>query len=248
MYSNVLGKDPSSLSFWPRGLKPYAQVLGLPYCNLSMLGYCVFVARKVQVNLPSTRWLESGLATLLTAFGGGTVVPLLLGKPMVWLRANDLFMYHVILAWMLVNVSPLDRYVANMLRHPAASVVLNLLFQSFRAAVVFALMEMAKAAEVPGGVGTIGLLVCGTLGGCGGVFLPLSKGLEPVRNGAPALMETAFTATAAYLAAGALLRTDFGQLAVESLPGDDMTCLEQAKLAQLGQFLTAIYFAATSLV
>jgi uncharacterized membrane protein YeiH len=248
IYSNVLGKDPGSLAFWPRGMKTYAEAMGLPFCNLSMLGYCIFIAQKVKVNLPSARWLESGLATLLTAFGGGTIVPLLLGKPVVWLRANDLFLYHVTLAWILVNASPLEHYVRELLRAPAAGAALNLLFQSFRAAVVFALMAMAKKAEVPGGVGTAGLLVCGTLGGCGGIFLPLSKGLEPVRNGAPVLMETAFTATAAYLAADALLQTEFGQSAVAGLPGDDMSCVGQTKLAQLGQFLTMVYFAAVSLM
>ena len=246
IYSNVLGQDPASLAFWPRGVKGHAEALGLPCCNLSMLGYCVFVAQKVQASLPSASWLESGLATLLTAFGGGTIVPLLLGKPVVWLRANDLFMYHVTLAWLLVNASPLG--LRKPLGASAANAVLTLLFQSFRAAVVFALMAMAKGAEVPGGVGTVGLLVCGTLGGCGGIFLPLSKGLEPVRNGAPVLMETAFTATAAYLAADAVLQTEFGQSVVAGFPGADMSCVQQTKLAQLGQFLTMTYFAAVSLL
>ena len=250
IHSNVLGKDAGSLAFWPRGMKAYAEAMGLPCCNLSMLGYCVFIAQKVKINLPSARWLESGLATLLTAFGGGTIVPLLLGEPVVWLRANDLFMYHVTLAWLLVNVSPAEHYVHKLLRSRAAGTALNLLFQSFRAAVVFALMGMAKKAQVPGRVGTAGLLVCGTLGGCGGIFLPLSKGLEPVRNGAPVLMETAFTATAAYLAAGAFLRTEFGQSAVGGLPEDGMgqSCVGQNKLEQLGQFLTMVYFAAVSLL
>ncbi len=246
IYTNVLGNEPASLAFWPRGMRTYAEALGLPCCNLSMLGYCAFIAQKVKVNLPSARWLESALATLLTAFGGGTIVPLLLGQPVVWLRANDLFMYHVTLAWLLVNASPLEHYTREILRTPATAAVLNLLFQSFRAAVVFALMAMAEKAEVPGRVGTVGLVVCGTLGGCGGIFLPLSKGLEPVRSGAPVLMETAFTATAAYLAARALLQTEFGQSAVAGLPGDDMSCVGQTKLEQLGQFLTAVYFAAVS--
>ena len=247
IHSNVLGDGPGSLMFWPRGLKAHAEALGLPCCNLAMLGYCMFIAQKVRANLPSASWLQSGLATLLTAFGGGTIVPLLLGVPVVWLRANDLFMYHVSLAWILINVSPVADRVREVLRGPAAGALLNVLFQAFRAAVVFALMAMAKDAQVPGGVGRLGLLVCGTLGGCGGIFMPLSKGLEPVRDGAPALMETAFTAAAVYLATAAVLQTDPGQAAIAAPLGGDQSCVGEAKLAQLGQFFTMVYFVAMSL-
>ena len=96
-------------------------------------------------------------------------------------------------------------------------------------------------------VGRLGLLVCGTLGGCGGIFMPLSKGLEPVRDGAPALMETASTAAAVYLATAAVLQTDPGQAAIAAPLGGDQSCVGEAKLAQLGQFLTVVYFVAMSL-
>ena len=41
-----------------------------------------------------------------------------------------------------------------------------------------------------------GPIVCGTLGGCGGAFFPLSKGLEPLREGVSGPMTTAFLGSA----------------------------------------------------
>lgn len=246
LHSNVLGAaGPGSLLFWPRGVAAQAQALGLPCCNLAMLFYCVFIAQKVRANLPSARWLESGLATMLTAFGGGTIVPLLLGVPVVWLRANDLFILHVSVAWLLVNVvAPAAPPIVGVLLESHA---VRALFQSFRAAVVFALMDMAKGADIPGGVGVLGLLICGTLGGCGGIFMPFSKGLDPVRAGAPPLMESAFTAAATYLATAAVLATELGQAKLITPLGGPESCVgDDAKLAQLAQFLTVVYFIATA--
>ena len=237
--TNVWAGGGPGLLFWPRGLKPHLEPLGVPCCNLAMLGYCIFVAQKVRAAMPGAGRLESGVATLLTAFGGGTIVPLLLGQPVVWLRLSDLFLYHVILALVLVDTAS----------RPLGAVALgvHVLFQCFRAAVVFAMMAMAQGAELPGGVGTLSLLVCGTLGGCGGVFMPFSKGLEPLRGGAPPLMATAFTATATYLGAAAALRTAAGSDVVASLGGDE-SCLAEPKLTQLAQFLTVVYFLASSLL
>ena len=244
LHSNVLGAaGPGSLLFWPRGVKEQAQALGLPCCNLAMLFYCVFIAQKVRANLSSARWLESGLATMLTAFGGGTIVPLLLGVPVVWLRGNDLFILHVSVAWLLVNVVAPATATPPVVGELLKSHAVRALFQSFRAAVVFALMGMAKGADIPGGVGVLGLLICGTLGGCGGIFMPFSKGLDPVRAGAPQLMESAFTAAATYLASVAVLKTELGQAyIVTALGGPDSCVGDDAKLAQLAQFLTVVYF------
>ena len=58
--------------------------------------------------------------------------------------------------------------------------------------------------------------------------MPLSKGLEPVRDGAPALMETAFTAAAVYLATAAVLQTDPGQAAIAAPLGGDQSCVGEA--------------------
>mmetsp|Transcript_33602 Transcript_33602/g.77518 ORF Transcript_33602/g.77518 Transcript_33602/m.77518 type:complete len:92 (+) Transcript_33602:518-793(+) len=40
--------------------------------------------------------------------------------------------------------------------------------------------------------------MCGTVSGCGGAFMPLSKGLEPTRAGMPKPAKTALIGAAAY--------------------------------------------------
>ena len=72
----------------------------------------------------------------------------------------------------------------------------------------------------------------------------LPRGL---RGGAPPLMATAFTATATYLGAAAALRTAAGSDVVASLGGDE-SCLAEPQLTQLAQFLTVVYFLASSLL
>jgi uncharacterized membrane protein YeaQ/YmgE (transglycosylase-associated protein family) len=37
-----------------------------------------------------------------------------------------------------------------------------------------------------------GPIICGTIGGCGGAFLPFDKGLDPIKNGLPPPVFTAF--------------------------------------------------------
>jgi hypothetical protein len=184
--SNVLGTN-STLKYWPRELQPlFEEDLALPCLNVSMFFYCVYIADKVKGALgPSARPLHSVVTSLLTAFGGGTIVPLLLGVPVVWLRAGDLFLYHLLPAWCLVNLEAASTLRGLLLDHAAGRALTGSLFGAFRACVVFALIGMARGASVPGGVGFFSLLVCGTLGGCGGILLPFSKGLDPIKDGAP---------------------------------------------------------------
>eukprot|EP01048_Picozoa_sp_COSAG05_P000981 COSAG05_NODE_31_length_28416_cov_170.150652_4_plen_304_part_00 len=239
--TNVLGTDAGSLKFWPRELQPYLPAW-LPCFNLAMLGYCVFIASKVHVAMPDAPAVQSGVATLLTAFGGGTIVPLLLGVPVVWLRGGDLFLFHVVVAWAIVNLellAPLKIQLLN--RHPRRLLV-NLLFEMFRGAVIFALIAMARGAGVPGGVGVLSLLVCGTLGGCGGIFMPFSKGLDALSEGAPPLMTSAFCATASFLTLRAFVESSFGQEALHNTTPSLAQCTDPRELDQLGQFLTVVFF------
>jgi len=44
----------------------------------------------------------------------------------------------------------------------------------------------------------MGPIICGTLGGCAGAFLPFNKGLEPIKNGLLPPMTTALIAAASF--------------------------------------------------
>jgi hypothetical protein len=72
-----------------------------------------------------------------------------------------------------------------------------ILYESFRAFVVTKL-TLAGAAAIPASefaFPVFGPIICGTIGGCGGAFLPFNKGLDPIKdNGLEPPMFSAFIA------------------------------------------------------
>ena len=68
------------------------------------------------------------------------------------------------------------------------------MYETMRAFVVNKL-TLAAAAAIPAsefGFPVFGPIFCGSIGGCGGAFLPLNKGLDPIKNGLAQPMKTAF--------------------------------------------------------
>lgn len=74
------------------------------------------------------------------------------------------------------------------------------MYETLRASVVVKLTAAAAAAIAPSEFSfpVFGPIFCGALGGCGGAFLPLSKGLEPIRLGLQDNMMTALVAATFY--------------------------------------------------
>lgn len=68
------------------------------------------------------------------------------------------------------------------------------MYETQRAFVVNKLTLAAAAAIPPSEFGfpVFGPIFCGTIGGCGGAFLPLNKGLDPIKSGLAQPMKTAF--------------------------------------------------------
>ena len=59
------------------------------------------------------------------------------------------------------------------------------LYESMRASVVVKLTTAAAVAIAPSDFSfpVFGPIMCGSVGGCGGAFLPLNKGLDPIKQG-----------------------------------------------------------------
>lgn len=75
-------------------------------------------------------------------------------------------------------------------------------YEIIRAKVVLTFTVGAAAAIAPSTFSfpVFGPIMCGTIAGCGGAFLPLNKGLDPIANGMQTPMITAFIgATAVHL-------------------------------------------------
>lgn len=74
------------------------------------------------------------------------------------------------------------------------------LFETIRASVVVKFTAAAAAAIPPSEFSfpLFGPIFCGAIAGCGGVFLPLNKGLEPLMEGLAPNMMTALVGAAFY--------------------------------------------------
>ena len=74
--------------------------------------------------------------------------------------------------------------------------ILIVLFECQRASVVYKLTTAAQSAIPPSDFdfAVFGPIFCGAIGGCGGAFPPMSKGLDPIKNGLAQPMYTALIA------------------------------------------------------
>jgi hypothetical protein len=158
---------------------------------MCMLGYTFMHGSKVFSMLPSDAPVSYKFISLLMACtGGGILVPIFLNGLPVPL-ANDAYPIAIITSFCLHYYFPILRDVANMSK--IFKVYLIVMYESTRAAVVtkFTMLAAASIPPTTFSFPLFGPIFCGTLAGCGGAFLPLSKGLDPVKDGLMPPMQTA---------------------------------------------------------
>ena len=68
-------------------------------------------------------------------------------------------------------------------------------YETIRTYVVTLFVGLAASTIAPSQFSfpVFGPIICGTIGGCGGAFLPFDKGLAPIKDGLPPPVFTAFT-------------------------------------------------------
>lgn len=148
---------------------------------VALVCFVFMIARNV-ARVPQVNWLQRLVLTFMASFGGGTLVPLLLGKPPVWLL-NDLLIPVTLLCFVLANYTPVGRLVDST---TALRLPLNLLANVFRGngccnttAMASRALPSSKWYPTP----LFGPVFLGTLGSTGGNFLPFDKGLEALGSG-----------------------------------------------------------------
>ena len=78
--------------------------------------------------------------------------------------------------------------------------MLVILYETIRALVVVKL-TVASGGAIPASsfsFPVFGPIFCGTIAGCGGVFMPLNKGIDPIKNGLLPPMKTAIIAATCF--------------------------------------------------
>ena len=128
--------------------------------------------------------------------GGGIIVPLLINAIPVTL-GKDAYPICIFISFLLHEYLPFLREVVQ--ESSIFKIALIFLYECQRASVVYKLTT-AAAASIPASdfsFAVFGPIFCGAIGGCGGAFLPMNKGLDPIKkNGLGQPMYTALIAAA----------------------------------------------------
>mmetsp|Transcript_11563 Transcript_11563/g.17503 ORF Transcript_11563/g.17503 Transcript_11563/m.17503 type:complete len:282 (+) Transcript_11563:167-1012(+) len=134
---------------------------------------------------------------VMTCTGGGILVPIFINGIPVPL-ANDAYPIAIISSFLLHYYFPILRSVATQSK--IVWPMLIILYEAQRASVVAKLTLAAGAKIAPSlfSFPVFGPIACGAIGGCGGAFLPLSKGLDPIKAGLQPPMMTALIGAACF--------------------------------------------------
>jgi hypothetical protein len=136
---------------------------------------------------------------ILKCTGGGILVPLFLNLIPYPLQ-YDSYAIAVLLAFAVHNYYPVMREVYHM--STILKVPCIVLYECLRAYVVVS-CTAAGAVHIPASdfsVPVFGPVICGTIGGCGYKFLPLSQGLTPLEQGLKQPMLSALLGSAFFYA------------------------------------------------
>lgn len=158
---------------------------------MCMLGYTFVHGSKVFAAAPKNAAFSYKLVSMILACtGGGILVPLFINSIPVPL-ANDAYPIAILISFAIHYYFPIVWEVISLVPMVKASLIV--LYEIVRAKVVLTFTIGANAAIAPSlfSFALFGPIMCGTIGGCGGAFLPLSKGLDPIANGMAYPMTTA---------------------------------------------------------
>ncbi|GKY91714.1 hypothetical protein MPSEU_000143200 [Mayamaea pseudoterrestris] len=167
---------------------------------MCMFGYTFLHGCKLYSKLESELVSRSYkfISLVLACTGGGTLVPIILNSIPVALSV-DAYAIAILASFLVHEYVPILREVLNHSNILKAGMIV--MYETLRASVVVKFTAAAGILIAPSdfSIPIFGPIVCGAIGGCGGAFMPLNKGLEPIKaDGLAQPMVTAFIAAAFY--------------------------------------------------
>mmetsp|Transcript_44017 Transcript_44017/g.88954 ORF Transcript_44017/g.88954 Transcript_44017/m.88954 type:complete len:287 (+) Transcript_44017:3-863(+) len=177
-------------------LVQFLQWKGSYALEVALFGYVMYLAIKVRdvENARGRRfnWLSSILRLLCLSFGGGTVVPIVLGmRPFPF--ANDAAITLTLVAWWICHYSPGDFFYRSFKASTAVRCVFVFLFEVMRCNVIIKWLSNAHTV-IPAGqyyaIPIWGPILSGALAGCFGGFL--HGGFSMVESAVPWLAQSSF--------------------------------------------------------
>jgi len=159
---------------------------------MCMLGYTFLHGSKVFKAAPKDASFSYKLVSMIMACtGGGILVPIFLNAIPVPM-ANDAYPIAILTSFAIHYYFPIVWDVIAL--SPMVKACIIVFYECVRAKVVMTFIMAGSAAIAPSTFSfpLFGPIMCGTIAGCGGAFLPLSKGLAPIEGGMQSPMTTAF--------------------------------------------------------
>ncbi|GBG24744.1 Hypothetical Protein FCC1311_009622 [Hondaea fermentalgiana] len=191
-------KDGHACEEMVPGSRPWLEALPAPpelYWELLLGLYCVCVVKKtaaaMSLELHKERFVQSIVMACMAGYGGSLINPALLGVPAPPI-ANPKLVSAMVLAWILYHNMFFGAAWRRLVSTWVVEMLVDVGYEIFRCWVLFSWYAKAQLALAPTGADWLGPVICGTIGGSGGAFLPMSKGLRPLDDGAPWTMESAF--------------------------------------------------------
>jgi len=197
---------------------------------MCMLGYTFMhgckVFKKFKPDTPASYKLVN---LALACTGGGILVPIFLNKIPVTLSI-DAYPIAIVASYLIHTYIPSLREVLELSVIFKAMVIV--FYESIRCYVV-TLFTGVAAATIPASqfsIPVFGPIICGTIGGCGGAFLPMDKGLSPIQDGLAPPMFSAFVAATFY------------HFVTQYCADDVVECHKKAKVAVAFWFISYAFY------
>jgi len=152
-----------------------------------LAGFCAANGCAVLKATPKINYFHGCALMVLTCFGGSTISAVMVGAPVVFV-CNEALVSVCLTTW---TVLYFLRFLVSLLTETLfGRLYLSVTYEIMRCHVLMnctkqaaTILPSALAVPAANRVAIIGPLIAGTLGGCGGGFMPLDKGLAPLSNG-----------------------------------------------------------------
>ena len=150
--------------------------------------FCAANARTILVASPKINYWHGCALMVLANFGGSTLSAIMCGAPVAFV-CNEALVTVCLAVWTVMFMLP--KATVALLNYTIGNLVTSCCYETMRCHVLMNCTKQA-ATVLPdvlikpfalGPVPIVGPLIAGTLGGCGGGFMPLNKGLDPLAGG-----------------------------------------------------------------
>jgi len=165
--------------------------------HLILFFYCCAVVDKFDSSFKSAKahcdhGVQSVLICVLGGYGGSVLNAWFLNQVQPLLVKPELILM-MMFAWWIRHNGVFGNFVEdNVLKRQLFKIISGVSVEVFRSKTIFGWYWKALEVLPENSTKFIAPIICGTLGGCGGMFFPLSRGFISLDSGIPYNMETAF--------------------------------------------------------